>query len=148
VGDPLLLAVALTSAAARLRRSGPPKRRTPLARRTPLQRVGVAPPERPPLAASDAQRAKVAGQPCLVCARTVRVDPAHLVPRSLGGCDDPACVVPLCRRCHRAYDSGELDLLPWLEPRFRLELAHAVGHLGLLGALRRLTRRRDHGLAA
>jgi hypothetical protein len=144
----LLLAVALAPIAARLRRAGPPARRTPLTRRTPLSRVGVAPSARAPLAASDAQRAKVAGQPCLVCARVARVDPAHLAPRALGGCDDAACVVALCRRCHRAYDRGELDLLPFLEPRFRLELAHAVGHVGLLGLLRRLTGRRDHDVAA
>ena len=38
--------------------------------------------------------------------------PAHLIPRSLGGCGDALRVAPLCRGCHRAYDSGELDLLP------------------------------------
>ena len=68
------------------------------------------------------------------------MDPAHLIPRSLGGCGDPLCVVPLCRRrCHRAYDSGELDLLPYLEPAWRAQLAHAVGHVGLIGALRRIS---------
>ena len=53
------------------------------------------------------------------------------------------CVVPLCRRCHRAYDRGELDLLPHLEPAWRAQLAHAVGHLGLIGALRRVSGQRD-----
>jgi 5-methylcytosine-specific restriction endonuclease McrA len=70
----------------------------------------------------------VAGQACLVCQRRP-IDPAHLVPRSLGGCDEANCCVPLCRSCHRAYDRGELDLLPRLEPRFRAELAHASIHL-------------------
>jgi len=98
--------------------------------------------------AAPVQRIKVAGKPCLVCGAVTRIDPAHLVPRSLGGCEDPDCVVPLCRAHHRVYDRGELDLLPWLEPRFRLELAHAVGHLGLVGALRRLTGRRDQAPAA
>jgi 5-methylcytosine-specific restriction endonuclease McrA len=70
----------------------------------------------------------VAGQACLVCQRRP-IDPAHLVPRSLGGCDEANCCVPLCRSCHRAYDRGELDLLPRLEPRFRAELAHALIHL-------------------
>ena len=47
--------------------------------------------------------------------------------------------MPLCRRpCHCAYDSGELDLLPYLEPAWRAQLAHAVGHVGLIGALRRI----------
>ena len=79
------------------------------------------------------------GRPCLVCGRRP-VDPAHLVPRSLGGCDEPDCVVPLCRARHRLYDRGELDLLPHLEPGYRVELAHALVHLGLLGMLRRVTR--------
>jgi hypothetical protein len=39
---------------------------------------------------------------------------------------------------HRAYDTGRLELLPCLEPRWRTEIAHAVVHLGLIGALRRL----------
>jgi hypothetical protein len=108
-------------------------RRTPLARRVPAA------------AASPAQRAKVAGARCVVCGSVARVDPAHLVPRALGGCDDSACVVALCRVHHRAYDSGELDLLPYLEPTCRHEIAHAVVHLGLIGALRRLTRRRTVG---
>jgi hypothetical protein len=48
-------------------------------------------------------------------------------------------VVPACRRCHRAYDTGRLDLLPYLEPAWRAQLAHAVGHVGLIGALRRIS---------
>jgi 5-methylcytosine-specific restriction endonuclease McrA len=110
---------------AALRRTGPPRRRTP------LRRSAVSP-------ASPEQRAKVAGRACLVCGMRP-VDPAHLVPRSLGGCDQPDCVVPLCRPCHRAYDQGQLDLVPWLEPRFRTELAHALLHVGLFRLLRRVT---------
>jgi hypothetical protein len=58
--------------------------------------------------------------------------------------------VPLCRRCHRAYDAGTLDLLPHLEPRFRSEVAHAVLRLGLARAVRRLGGRAgyDYGLAS
>jgi hypothetical protein len=92
------------------------------------------------MAATDAQRAAVAGRTCIVCGSDRRIDPAHLIPRSLGGCGDPLCVVPLCRQpCHRAYDRGELDLLPHLEPGWRPQLAHAVGHVGLIGALRRIS---------
>jgi hypothetical protein len=116
----------------------PPRRRaqlrarTPVRRRTPLRRIES-------LAATDAQRAAVAGRACTVCGMTHGVDPAHLIPRSLGGCGDPLCVVPLCRRpCHGAYDTGRLDLLPYLEPAWRAQLAHAVGHAGLIGALRRI----------
>jgi hypothetical protein len=38
----------------------------------------------------------------------------------------------------RAYDTGALELLPYLEPGWRAEVAHAVTHLGLIGAVRRL----------
>jgi hypothetical protein len=98
---------------------------------TPLRR-------RPVSTASDGQRAKVAGRSCLVCGRRP-VDPAHLVPRSLGGCDDGQCCVPLCRAHHRLYDRGELDLLPHLEAGHRAELAHALSHVGLMALLQRLT---------
>jgi hypothetical protein len=37
---------------------------------------------------------------------------------------------------HRAYDTGRLELLPYLEPDWRIELAHAVLHLGLIGTVR------------
>ena len=104
------------------------------------------------MAASEAQRVAVAGRTCIVCGATHRVDPAHLIPRSLGGCGDARCVVPLCRRCHRAYDTGQLDLLPYLEPAWRAQLAHAVGHVGLIGALRRISGSRtsapDRGASA
>lgn len=64
------------------------------------------------------------------------VDPAHIVARAQGGCDDEDCVVPLPRRLHRLYDNGELDILPYLTLE---EQAHAVSHLGILGALKRTT---------
>jgi hypothetical protein len=92
--------------------------------------------------ASVVQRAKVAGLRCLVCGAATRIDPAHLVPRSLGGCDQADCVVPLCRTHHRAYDQGGLDLVAHLEPQWRREVAHAVGHLGLVGAQRTTIGRR------
>ena len=82
-----------------LRRRASLRARTPLRRTKPLQRTAS-------LAATDAQRAAVGGRPCIVCGAVHGIDPAHLIPRSLGGCGDPLCVVPLCRRlCHRAYDS-------------------------------------------
>lgn len=123
-----------------LKRTRAPGRRTPLKRRTPSG--GASPAASDGRRASAEQRAKVAGQACLVCGRS-GVDPAHVIPRSLGGCDRPDCVVPLCREHHRAYDTGRLDLLSHLEPHWQRELAHAVEHAGLLGALRRLTGRRD-----
>ena len=115
-----------------LRRRGPLRARKPLRRTKPLQRTAS-------LAATDAQRAAVAGRPCIVCGATHRVDPAHLIPKALGGCGDARCVTALCRVCHRDYDAGRLDLLPYLEPAWRAQLAHAVGHVGLIGALRRIS---------
>ena len=114
-----------------LRRCAKLRAEKPLRRKSSLRRT-------PSMVATDAQRAAVAGRCCIVCGADRRIDPAHLIPRSLGGCGDPLCVVPACRRCHRAYDRGELDLVPYLEPAWRPQLAHAVGHVGLIGALRRI----------
>jgi hypothetical protein len=132
----------------RLERGAPPARRAPLTRsarlepgalRTPgRQEQAGAVPARLPLSASPAQRAKVVGSACVVCRQTRGITPAHLAPRSMGGCDEPDCVVPLCWMHHRAYDTGELELLAYLEPAWRTEVAHAVIHLGLIGAVRRL----------
>jgi predicted restriction endonuclease len=97
------------------------------------------------MTASLAQRAKVKGQPCIVCHRTLGdtiIDPAHLAARNQGGCDSEDCVVALCRFHHRAFDAGNLDLLPFLEPHHRAELAHALQHLGLVGIYRRVTNER------
>ena len=115
-----------------LRRRAPLRAKTPLRRKQPLQQGSS-------MAATSAQRAAVAGKCCLVCGTDRRIDPAHLIPRSLGGCGDALCTVPLCRPCHRAYDRGELDLLAYLEPAWRAQLGHAVGHVGLIGALRRIS---------
>jgi hypothetical protein len=104
----------------------------PLRRRTPLERRVLAP-------ASATQRDAVRGARCIVCGARTAVDPAHLVPRAMGGCEHPLCVVALCRTHHRGYDRGRLDLVPYLEPRHRAQVAHAVMHLGLVGALRRLS---------
>lgn len=81
--------------------------------------------------ASKAQRAKVKTHVCAVieCA-SEHCDPAHLAPRAMGrGCDDPACVIALCRLHHEQFDRGDLDLLPHLSGRgFEVELAHMQLH--------------------
>ena len=68
----------------------------------------------------------------------------------MGGCGDPLCVVPACHVHHRAYDRGELDLLPYLEPAWRAQLAQAVGHVDLIAALWRpaAARRRDRRIVS
>jgi hypothetical protein len=101
--------------------AGPPRRRAPLERRT------LAP-------ASAPQRDAVRDVPCIVCGARTSIDPAHLVPRTMGGCDHALCVVALCRTHHRAYDRGRLDLVAFLEPRYRARVTHAVAQLGLVGA--------------
>jgi len=90
-----------------LRRRAPLRAKTKLRRSKPLERADS-------MAATDAQRAAVAGCCCIVCGCDRRIDPAHLIPRSVGGCGHPLCVVPVCRAHHRAYDRGQLDLLPYL----------------------------------
>lgn len=88
---------------------------------------------------SQAQRDKAAMDACRVCRYLGGSDPAHVISRAQGGCDDPLCVVPLCRHHHREYDTGTLDLLPYL---FRNEQAHAVGHVGIVSAYQRTTNAR------
>ena len=122
-----------------LKRHAKLRAKTELRRTRPLKRTGS-------LAATERQRNAVLGRRCIVCGTDKRIDPAHLIPRSLGGCGDPLCTCPLCRSCHRAYDRGELDLLPYLEPAWRRQVAHAVGHVGLIGALRRITGTRSAGV--
>jgi len=124
-----------------LRRRAPLRAKTKLRRSKPLQRADS-------MAATDAQRAAVAGCCCIVCGRDRRIDPAHLIPRSVGGCGHPLCVVPVCRAHHRAYDRGQLDLLPYLEPGWRAQLAHAVGHVGLIGTLRRISGSRQSAVGS
>ena len=94
------------------------------------------------LAASEAQRRKVAGKYCVVCWQ-LPTDPAHLIDRSLAPDPegDPLRVVPLCRRDHDEYDRGGLDLLPYLLGYGR-ELGRAVELVGLITALERVTNRK------
>ena len=91
--------------------------------------------------ASTEQRAKVKAQGCRVTAdHGPHVQPAHVTPRSLGGCDHPDCTVGLRADLHRLYDMGEdVGLLERLTLE---EQAHAVTHLGILGALERTTNER------
>lgn len=94
-------------------------------------------------AASPAQRLKCRDADCIVCGQP-GCDPAHVIDRALGGGDHQNDVVPLCRGCHRAYDTGALDLLPHLNGH-RTEQAHAVRLVGLEAAYRRITNSRHPG---
>lgn len=89
--------------------------------------------------ASDAQRTLVAEIGwCIACGHDaldyLGVDPAHIVPRSQGGCDSPLCVIPLCRRCHDRMDGNAqppINLLGALVAdweRWRGHYQHALTH--------------------
>jgi hypothetical protein len=99
------------------------------AKPTPLRSASQRP-RRSFTAASPEQRAKTSVQVCTVieCA-SLECDAAHLTPRSFRGCDHADCVIALCRRHHRDFDDGRLDLLPHLAGRgFEAELAHMQSH--------------------
>lgn len=115
-----------------LKRTDSLTRTAGLSRRAPSKRRGFT-------AASTAQRERVQDRRCVVCG-TSEIEPAHLAARAQGGCDDPLCVIALCRWDHRLFDDNAIELLPRLEAAgLREEIAHAVVHLGLIGALHRLT---------
>lgn len=69
-------------------------------------------------------------------------DPAHIIQRSrIPGPEgmDARNIVPLCRSCHRAYDTRDLDLLPYLTVK---EQGYAASLVGVVAALERTTNRR------
>lgn len=85
---------------------------------------------------------------CRVCGRTFLLEAAHVIPRSRVGIrggkgEAPANIVPLCGAdpydggscCHGSYDSGTLDLRPFLTAD---EWAYAVELVGLAEAERRV----------
>jgi hypothetical protein len=115
--------------------------RSELQRKTPLKR-GSTSLRRTPLGhCTPEQRERVRGLPCIACGVfSGPCHPAHVIDRatvSQDAADDVRACVPLCFPHHRAY-----DLLPYLEPRWRDSLEWAVGAVGLLRALRRITNRR------
>jgi hypothetical protein len=96
--------------------------------------------------ATDEQKAKVAGLACVALGEgpcSGPIDPMHLIDRSLAPSmgDDIRAVVPCCRRHHDLYDGHQLDLSPFLEPRWRTEVAWAIEAVGLFRALQRITGR-------
>jgi hypothetical protein len=128
-----------------------PPLRAPLARVSEKRQAEIDAGERPRtgstlkrgrgFAVAEPQRRKIRGRVCVGCGREIEVedpnwtiDPAHLLPRGVGGCDSELCVVPLCRHrfdpdagCHCAYDEGKLDILPaLLERGYHEEIAHMI----------------------
>lgn len=121
------------------RRSAKPLARKAMQRKPSTLKRSSTKRRRPVSPASTAQRAKVREALSIVSGQP-GCDPAHLWPRSLGGCDDPLCVVPLTRAEHDAYDNGDLDLTPHLiREGCVAELQHALTHTH--GSLLRLLER-------
>lgn len=120
-----------------------PRRTASLVTRAPvkIKRTAISP-------ASPEQRAKKAAGASIVSGAVTGLDPAHICPRDLGGCDDPLCVVPLTREEHEAFDNADprtgrrLDILPYLIAHGCIdELAHALHHYrgDLIALLERVT---------
>lgn len=97
-------------------------------KRTPL---GHASPEQKAKVAREGARLSFFDEPW-----DTMPDAAHVTPRAIGGCDNELCVIGLHRKQHKLYDEDKLDILPYLTLE---EQAHAVSHLGILGALKRTT---------
>lgn len=135
-----------------LQRRTPLRAKTELSRSTPLtrgagpQRKSAPKRSRGISPATRAQRAAVEGRACVVCAAHP-CHPAHLIDRSLAPSagDDVLAVVPLCPVHHWEYDDGPLDLLPYLEVggAWREQISWAVQTVGLMSALKRITKRRE-----
>lgn len=117
--------------------------------RTPLKAAAAGSKPKPKKrrtisAASPAQRRKVKELSCIVTGQD-GADPAHIWPRSLGGCDDPLCVVPLARIPHDEYDRHERSILAELITHgYVAELQHALGHANgdLIGLLQQVDAQR------
>lgn len=56
-------------------------------------------------------------------------DPAHVVPRSLGGGQAKASIIPLCRGCHTQYDEGQIGILGIATLEEELEAVRTLGSL-------------------
>ena len=131
-----------------LKRSDKPLKRVAVLMGSRARANGIKPVRRAVSPATPAQREKVRGVRCIACHGSIEHDapsrPAHLIPRSMttSGQDDELAVVPLGPVCHRLYDTGQLDLLPYLEPAWRGELAFAVARVGLVATYRRVTNNR------
>jgi len=80
----------------------------------------------------DSGRCRVCGVPDTIHA----LDPAHVIPKSLGGRNNYESVIAMCRACHDAQHRKEFELLPHLT---RAEEAEAVWAIGLGKAYRYLT---------
>lgn len=115
--------------------------------RVSIRRTASTSKRRPISPASTAQREKVKRTSCFVTGRTEEVDPAHVISRAHGGCDDESCVLPLWRPIHDALDGrrqdGKLfDLLPWITEHKPYDvIQHAITHTGcdLIALVERLS---------
>ena len=85
-------------------------KRTPMRRRARLRPKKQLRKSKPrqrtaSMTASERQRAAVAGRRCIACGAETRIDPAHLIPRSLGG--GAACACGRVPRADRRAATGQ-----------------------------------------
>lgn len=106
-----------------LGRSSGPKRKAPAKRRAPIS------------AASPAQREKVRDAVSIISGQGP-CDPAHIVSRAKGGCNDPLCVFRARIRCGRRSRS------PWSYARCSSLVRATIPELQHALALERVTNRR------
>ena len=78
-----------------MRRRAPLRAKTKLRRSTPLERTAS-------MAATERQRAAVAGRCCIVCGTDRRIDAAHLISRSMGVLCPSGAVLRSAVSCVRA----------------------------------------------
>ncbi|MDR7492252.1 MAG: HNH endonuclease signature motif containing protein [Armatimonadota bacterium] len=82
----------------------------------------------------------LAQRACAACGQPAG-EAHHILRRSAGGDDDPANLLPLCRRCHRRYHEGDREVGARIG-RAILGRPAALGYLG-----RRLREDPGHWLA-
>lgn len=82
---------------------------------------------------------------CRICGTASSLEAAHVAGRKYDervtknkAVVHPDDIVPLCRDHHTQFDHHEIDLLPYLTVP---EQTRAVSHLGIMGALRRVSGR-------
>jgi hypothetical protein len=109
-------------------------------RRRPLERKATPRKRQAIKTTSSRQQEKCRPAACVVCRRPGPSHTAHLIDKGQAeDFGDPRATIPLCPDHHRAYDEEDFDLLPYLEPHHREELAYAVERFGLLSTLQRVT---------
>lgn len=76
---------------------------------------------------TDAKRKVEAEGVCRNCHSGSTLEPAHLIHRGMGGGMEAENIIPLCRTCHKAFDSHMLDILSLLTLEEQLAAVRNAG---------------------